>query len=92
MLLTIDEQEIKIARTSVFNCHLWPVGRVLAIKNSVPNYLWSMFVDRIDVFDCSLSGVVLLYAFVSLILYVPVLNLTVMSGLVFLSCTSTKQG
>ena len=34
----------------------------MAIKNSVSNYFWSMFVDNIDVLDCHQSGVNLLYA------------------------------
>ena len=32
-LLTIDEQGSKIVRNSVFDCHLSPVGRQLAIEN-----------------------------------------------------------
>ena len=35
MLLTIDERGSKIARNSVFDCHLSPVGRQKAIENSV---------------------------------------------------------
>ena len=34
-LLTIDEHGSKIARNSVFNCHLSPVRRQMAIENSV---------------------------------------------------------
>ena len=37
MLLTIEEHGSKIARNSVFDCHLSPVGRQMAIKNSVSN-------------------------------------------------------
>ena len=33
------------------------LGNKKATKNSVSNYLWSMFVDRINVFHCPLSGV-----------------------------------
>ena len=58
MLLTIDERESKIARNSVFDCHLSPVGRQMTIENSVSNYFLSTFVDSIFVFDCRLSGVV----------------------------------
>ena len=36
-LLTIDELGSKIARNSVFYCHLSPVGRQKAIDNSVFN-------------------------------------------------------
>ena len=60
-LLTIDERLSKIPRNRVFNCHLSPVGRVMAINNSVYDSFWFMFVD-INVFDCCLSGVVTLYA------------------------------
>ena len=35
---TMDERGSEIATTSVFDCHLSPVGRVMAIKNSVSNY------------------------------------------------------
>ena len=38
MLLTIDERGSKIARNSVFDCHLSPVGRQMAIENSVSNF------------------------------------------------------
>ena len=50
-------RESKIARNSVFDCHLSPVGRQMAIENSLLTIL-SMFVDSISVFDCRLSGVV----------------------------------
>ena len=57
-LLTIDERRSKIARNSVFYCHLSPVGRQMAIKNSVSNdFFLSMFIDSVDVFDCRLPGV-----------------------------------
>ena len=36
-LLTVDERGSKIARYSVFDCHLSPVGRQMAIENSVSN-------------------------------------------------------
>ena len=36
-LLTIDERGSKIARNSVYDCHLSPVGRQMAIDNSVSN-------------------------------------------------------
>ena len=35
--LTIDERGSKIARNSVFDCHLSPVRRQMAIENSVSN-------------------------------------------------------
>ena len=54
---TIDERGSDIATTSVFDCQLSPVGQLMAIKNSVFYYFWSLFVDNIDVFDCRLSGV-----------------------------------
>ena len=37
MLLTIDECGSKITRNSVFDCHLSPVGRQMAIENFVSN-------------------------------------------------------
>ena len=42
-LLTIDELGTKIARNSVFGCHLSPVGRQMAIENSVSNNFLSMY-------------------------------------------------
>ena len=56
-LLTIDERGSKIARNIVFDCHLSPVRRQMAIKNSVSHYLWSAFVNSINVFDCRLPSV-----------------------------------
>ena len=56
-LLTIDERGSKFARNSVFDCHLSPVRRQMAIKNSVSNDFLFTFVDSINVFDCRLSGV-----------------------------------
>ena len=35
--LTIDKRGSKIARNSVLDCHLAPVGRQMAIENSVSN-------------------------------------------------------
>ena len=61
-LLTIDERRPKIVRNGVFDCQMSPVGRLMAIENSVSNYFWSTFVDNIDVFDCHQSGVNSLYA------------------------------
>ena len=51
-LLTIDERGSNIARNSVFDCHLSPVERQMAIENSVSN-------DSVNVFDCRLPGVVM---------------------------------
>ena len=56
-LIKLDEFGSKIARNSVFDCHLSPVGRQMAIKISVSNYFYSSYVDSINIFDCSLSGV-----------------------------------
>ena len=36
-LLTIDKRGSKIPRNSDFDCHLSPVGRQMAIENSVSN-------------------------------------------------------
>ena len=60
-LLTIDERGSKVTTTSVFDGQLSPVGRLMAIENSVSNYFWSTFVDNIDVFDCHQSSVNSLY-------------------------------
>ena len=48
---------VHIARNSVFDCQLSPVGRQMAIENSVQNDLRLTFVDSINVFDCRLSEV-----------------------------------
>ena len=59
VLLTIDKRENKITRSSVFDCHLSPFGRKIAIENLVSNeFRRSTFVDSINVFDCRLSGVI----------------------------------
>ena len=47
-----------IARNSIFDCHLSPVGWQMAFDNSVCNDFWSTFVDSNNVFDCRLSGVI----------------------------------
>ena len=51
----MDECGSEIATTSVFECHLSPVGRLMDIENFVSNFFLSTFVDSIDVFDCRLS-------------------------------------
>ena len=43
--LTIDDCGSKIDRNSVFDCHLSPVGRQMAIESSVFKGLLSTFVD-----------------------------------------------
>ena len=50
MLLTIDEHGSKIARNSVFNCHLLPIRRQMTIENSVPDDFLYTFVDSVNVF------------------------------------------
>ena len=37
-VLTIDEYGSELDKNSVFDCHLMPVGRQMAIENSVFNY------------------------------------------------------
>ena len=37
-LFTMDERGSEIATTSVFECHLSPVGRLMAIENFISNY------------------------------------------------------
>ena len=49
----------KISINRVFDCHLSPAMLQMAIKNSVSNYFYLCFVDSINVFDCRLSGVVI---------------------------------
>ena len=64
-LSAVDKRGSKIDRNSVFDCHLSPAGRQMAIQNTVcidflidvPQYFW--------LFDCRLPGVF------DLILYVP---------------------
>ena len=48
---------IKNATNIAFDCHLSPFGQQMAIKNSVSNYVVSMFVDSINIFNCPISGV-----------------------------------
>ena len=57
MHLTIDKYVSKIASNSVFDCHLSPDWRQMAIENSLSNDFLSMFVYSINIFDCRLSGV-----------------------------------
>ena len=56
-LSTIDKRGSKIFNNSVFDCHLSPVWRQMAIKNTVSNDFLSKFLDSISVFDCRLPGV-----------------------------------
>ena len=46
-----------MARNSVLDCQLSPVGQQTAIENSDSNDLRSTFVDSINLFDCRLSEV-----------------------------------
>ena len=57
--LTIDKRGSIIDRNCVFDCHLLPVGRQMAIKNSASKYFLSTFANSINVFDCNLPGVLL---------------------------------
>ena len=59
MLSTIDEHGSKIDRNGVFDCHLAPLWRQMAIKNSVSYDFLSTFLDSIGIFDCHLPGVIL---------------------------------
>ena len=61
MLIAIDERGSKTARNSVLDCHLSPVWRQMAIENSVSNDFLSTFFDIINVFDCPLPCVTLVY-------------------------------
>ena len=48
-LFTIDGRGSEVATNSVFDCQWSPVGRLMAIENSVSNFFGSTFVDNIDV-------------------------------------------
>ena len=52
------QMRLKIARNSVFDCHLSPVRQQMTIKNIVSNNFLSMFVDSINVVDCPPTGCV----------------------------------
>ena len=52
-----------LSRNSDLDCHLSPVWRQMAIRNSVSNYFLSTLVDSINVFDCHLSGVKITFPF-----------------------------
>ena len=45
---------------SNFDCHLLPHWRPMAVENYASNDCLSKFVDSINIFDCRLSGVVLI--------------------------------
>ena len=68
-LLTINERESKIDRNSVFDCHLSPVGRQMAIKNFASTFFWSTFVNSINIFICHLSGVIIVCAHVFVVVF-----------------------
>ena len=61
-LSTIDELGSKIDRNSVFDCHLSPEGRHMAIENTVSIDFRSTFLDSSGVFDCRLPDVYMVYA------------------------------
>ena len=79
-LLTIDERGAKIARNSVFDRHLSPVRRQMAIENSVYSYCdlrssilltFSIVVNPVCIYDFCLSWTYSLVCFAaeSLIVY-----------------------
>ena len=88
-LLTIDECRSKIARNSVFDCHMSPFRGQMAIKNYVSIYFLSMFVDSINIFLCHLSCVLTIRKCEVMFVCLFVLILY-MSRPVFLGWTSTK--
>ena len=53
MLLTIHEHRSKIARNSVFNCHLSPIGQQMACTQTL--FGRRLSIDSINVFHCRLS-------------------------------------
>ena len=54
---TIDERRSKINRNRVFDWHLSPVGRQMAIENPVSSDFYPRSSIVKSVFDCRLSGV-----------------------------------
>ena len=58
---TIEERRSKIVRNRVFDCHLLPHWRQMAIENtvSINSYPHSSIVDSF--FDCRLPGVYIVY-------------------------------
>ena len=58
--LQSENVDQKISRNSVFNCHLSPFRRQIAIESHVSNDFLSTFVDCINIFDCCLPGVLYL--------------------------------
>ena len=56
-LLTIDKHGSKISINRDLDCRLSPVGRKMAIKNSVSNNFLSTFFFSIHLFDCRLPSV-----------------------------------
>ena len=56
-LLTINERRSKMARNSVFDCHLLPLGNRWQSKTLFLMILFSKFLESIHFFDCRLSGV-----------------------------------
>ena len=63
MLFTIDECGSKIVKSRVFDCHLSPDWRQMAIKNTVSSDFLSTFLHSINVFDCRLSSVITIMLF-----------------------------
>ena len=56
---TIAEHISKLVRNRAFHCHLSPVGRQMAIKNTVSNDLNRCSLIVKSIFDCRISGVIL---------------------------------
>ena len=56
-LLTIDGSGSKIVSNSVFDCHFSPVGRQMAIENSISNDFYPRSSIVLTFFDCRLPGV-----------------------------------
>ena len=59
IFLTIDERGLRISRNSVFNYHLLPIGRQMAIKNSV-SMIFFLSLSTVLMFSSAayLSGVI----------------------------------
>ena len=52
----------KIARNRVFDCHLSPDWRQMAIENTVSSHFDPRLSIVKSIFDCRLSGVVMLFS------------------------------
>ena len=60
---TIEERRSKIDRNSVFDCHLSPHWRQMAIKNTIFISFFDPRSSIVDsIFDCRLPGVIFVHS------------------------------